>query len=83
MMAEWKGMSSSPARTLKLQLIVYKHRQEDARTHQKKIPCVQRHKKLQGDNRRCIITIKSNPILTGWATHKLENNKTKEVLPLL
>lgn len=34
MMAEWKGMCSSPARTLKLQLID-KHRQEDARTHQK------------------------------------------------
>lgn len=44
MMAEWKGMGSSPARTLKLQLIVYKHQQEDARTHQKKIHCVQRQK---------------------------------------
>ena len=27
--------------------------------------------------------LKSNPILTGWATHKLQNNNTKEVLPLL
>ena len=27
--------------------------------------------------------IKSNPILARWATHKLENNNTKEVLPLL
>ena len=26
---------------------------------------------------------KSNPIPTGWVTHKLENNNTKEVLPLL
>ena len=25
----------------------------------------------------------SNPIPTGWVTHKLENNNTKEVLPLL
>ena len=29
------------------------------------------------------ITIKSNPIPTVWVTHKLENNNTKEVLPLL
>ena len=27
--------------------------------------------------------IKSNPIPTGWATHKLENNNTGEVFPLL
>ena len=27
--------------------------------------------------------LKSNPITTGWATHKLQNNNTKEVLPLL
>ena len=26
---------------------------------------------------------KSNLILAGWATHKLENNYTTEVLPLL
>lgn len=45
MMAEWKGMCSSPARTLKLQLIVDKHPQEDARTHRKKIPHVQRQKR--------------------------------------
>ena len=45
MMAEWKGMCSSPERTLKLQLVVYKHGQEDARTHQKKVPCVQRQKR--------------------------------------
>ena len=29
------------------------------------------------------ITIKWNPITAGWVTHKLENNNTKEVLPLL
>ena len=27
--------------------------------------------------------IKSNPVSARWATHKLENNNTKEVLPLL
>ena len=29
--------------------------------------------KLQWDGRRGTITIKSNPITTGWVTHKLEN----------
>ena len=29
------------------------------------------------------ITIKPNPILNGWVTHKLENTNTKEVIPLL
>ena len=29
------------------------------------------------------ITIKSNPRPARWATHKLQNNNTKEVLPLL
>jgi len=40
-------------------------------------------KKLQRDGRRGTITIKSNPMPTRWVTHKLENNNTKEVLPLL
>ena len=35
------------------------------------------------DGRRGAITMTSNPIPIGWATHKLENNNTKEVLPLL
>ena len=39
------------------------------------------NKKLQQDGRRGVITIKSNPIHTGWATHKLEDNYTTEVLP--
>ena len=39
--------------------------------------------KLQQDRRRGTIMIKSNPIPTRWETHKLENNITKEVLPLL
>ena len=40
-------------------------------------------KKTPQDSRRGTITMKSNPIPIGWVTHKLENNKTKEVLPLL
>ena len=40
-------------------------------------------KKLQGDGRRGASTIKSNPIFTRWVTHNLEDNNTKEVLPLL
>ena len=39
--------------------------------------------KLQKEGRRGTITIKSNPIPTGWVIHKLENNNTKKVLPLL
>ena len=27
--------------------------------------------------------IKSDPIPAGWATHKLENGNTKDILPLL
>ena len=40
-------------------------------------------KKLQQDSRRDAITIKSNPVPSRWATQKLENNNTQEVLPLL
>ena len=40
-------------------------------------------KKLNRGGRRDTIMIKSNPIPTGWVTHKLENNNTKEVLSLL
>ena len=39
--------------------------------------------KPQQDGRRSAIMIKSNPILARWITHKLRNNNTKEVLPLL
>ena len=35
----------------------------------------------QWDGRRSAIVIKSNPIPTRWAVHKLENNYTTEVLP--
>ena len=39
--------------------------------------------KLPQDQRRGAITIKSNHIPTGWTIHKLENNNTKEVPPVL
>ena len=39
-------------------------------------------KKLQQDSRRGTTMIKSNFILTGWVTHRLEDN-AKEVLALL
>ena len=38
--------------------------------------------KPQWDGRRGAITIKSNPITTGWVTHKLQNNYTTEIHPL-
>ena len=37
--------------------------------------------KSQWDGRKGAIMIKSNPITGQWATHKLENNYTTEVLP--
>ena len=49
----------------------------------KKITPFPKTKKPQQDGRRDTITIKSNPIPGGWATHKLKDNYTKEVLPLL
>ena len=76
--------SSPPARTPKLQLVV-----EQPSTGgpwnppTKDTSCPKTKKELQQDGRRGAITIKSNPIPAGWVTHKLENNNTKEVLPLL
>ena len=46
------------------------------------IPWPKTKENPQQDSRRGTITIKSNPIPTGWVTYKLENN-TKEVSPLL
>ena len=46
-------------------------------------PHPQSKDKPQQDGRRSAIMIKSNPILARWITHKLRNNNTKEVLPLL
>ena len=48
----------------------------------KKYTLYPKTKKLQQDGRRDIHMMKSNPIPTWWVTCKLENNNTKEVLPL-
>ena len=40
-------------------------------------------KKLQWEGRKGAITIKSNPIHAGWATHKTDNNNAKRVFLLL
>ena len=78
-MVEQKDVHLSPLREHQnYNYLLNNHLQEDAGTHQKK-----KKKKLQGDSRRGAITIKSNPISTGWVTQKLESNNTKEVLPLL
>ena len=49
----------------------------------KDIPQPKTKEKPQQDGRRGTIMIKSNLIPTSWETHKLENNITKKVLPLL
>ena len=48
----------------------------------KETPHPKTKEKPQWDGRRGAITIKSNPITTGWVTHKLENTYTTEVHPL-
>ena len=64
--------------------VLNNHQQEDTGTHQKSIaPHPRTKKKPQWNSWRGTITIKSNPILAGWVTHKLENNNTKEVVTLL
>ena len=56
----------------------------DTETHQKKdTPHSKTKKKPQRDGMRGTNTIKSNPMPAEWVTHNLENNNTKEVLPLL
>ena len=49
----------------------------------KDAPRSKTEEKLPQDHRRGAITVRSNPIPTGWTTCKLENNNTKDVLPLL
>ena len=76
--------SSPPARTPKLQLAVEQPSTGGCWNLPKKdTSCPKTKKKPQKGSRRGTITIKSNPILYGWVTHKLEKNNTKEVLPLL
>ena len=52
-------------------------------TPKKDVPHLKTKKKPQWDSRMGTIMIKSNPIPARWVTHKLENNNTKEVFPLL
>ena len=52
-------------------------------TKKKKIPHPETKKKPQGDGRKGKNMIKSNPKSTGWVTHNLESNNTKEILLLL
>ena len=76
--------SSLPARASKLQLAIEQPSTGRCwNTPIKDTACPKTKKKPQRDGRRGTGTIKSNPIPTRWVTHKLENNNTKEVLPLL
>ena len=84
-MAEEKDLCSSPpVRTLKLQLAIEQPLIGGYWNPPKKdIPCPKTKKQLQWDSRSGAITIKLNPIPTGWVSHKLKNRNIKEVLPLL
>ena len=71
-MMSQKDLLSSLVRTPELQLL---NSQEDALNKTKK--------KLEQDDRKDAIMIKSSPIPAGWVTHRLEYHSTKDVLPLL
>jgi len=74
---------SSPfARTPKSQLAVEQPLRGEHWNPPKKDNLCPKTKKLQRDGRRGTIIIKSNSIPTGWATHRLEKNNTKEALTL-
>ena len=79
--------SSPPARAPKLQLTAEQLMRRGCWNIPKKkknnTPHPKTKKKTKQDSRRSIVTMKSNLIPIGWVTHKLENSKTKEVLPLL
>ena len=71
--------SSPPARAPKSQLAIEKPPTEGLwNSPKKRYSCPKTKEKLQ-DSRRGAITIKSNPIPGGWATHRLEKINTKEV----
>ena len=77
-------LSPPPVRTPKLQLAVEQPLTGGQWNPQKEdTPCSDTRKNPQWDGRRGTISIKSKLKLPGWVTHKLENNNTKEVLPLL
>ena len=75
-----------PARAPKSQLAVEQPstgRHWNPQKKKKDNPHPRTNEKLQQNSRRGTITIKSNAIPARWATQKLEDNKTKEVLKLL
>ena len=75
--------SSPPVRAPKLQLAVEQPLMGGCwNTPKKDSPCPKTKKKLQQDDRRGPITVKSNSISAGWVTHSLESNNAK-VLALL
>ena len=81
---ESKDMCSSPTRTPKSQLAAEQSSTGGCWNPPKKIPHIQGQRRSRNKMvRRGAITLKSNFILTKWATHKLENNDTKYVLTLL
>ena len=75
--------SSPPLGAPKSQLVVEQPLIRCWNIPKKDTPSPKTKNKLQQDGRRGTIRIKSNPIPTGWVTHKMETNYTKEVLPLL
>ena len=75
---------SSPARAPKSQLTVEQSSTGGCWNLLKEdTPSPKTKNKPQQDGRRGVIMIKSNPTAAGWVTHKLENNNSREVLPLL
>lgn len=72
--------SFPPAKAPKSQLVVEQSSKGGSGTYQKRYPM---SKDKEEAAPRGKIAIKSNPITTGWMTHKMENNDIKEVLLLL
>ena len=75
--------SSPPAKAPKSQLAIEKPLTGEFCNLPKEDSPHPKTKKPQQDDRRGTIMIKSNPIPTGYVTHNLDNNNTKDVLPLL
>lgn len=80
-----EGMYSSPTRAPNSQLAVDQSLTGGRilEPTKKRPPHPKTKEKLQRGGRRSPVMIKSNPILAGWATHKLETNDIKDVPPLL
>ena len=72
----------SSCKSTKITTILNNHPQEGPGTYQNRYP-MSKGKEEAALRWTGTITIKSSSIPTGWGTHKLETNSTKEVLPLL